>query len=241
MNIGAIIPARYDSSRFPGKPLARIAGMSMIERVYQKVRRSEKFDQIIVATDNKEIAAEVKRFGGNFSMTSPDCPSGSDRVWEVLEKSGLDAAINIQGDEPLISEKLISEIYTGLEERRASVVTAAYFNNSFNEFNSVNTVKTIIDKNGMALYFSRASIPSQDLSGFEGFFHHIGIYGYTREALSSFIHFPLSELELKERLEQLRFLDNGIDIYVLKTDYRSVSVDVPEDIGKIEKILRIIK
>jgi len=239
MNIGAIIPARYNSSRFPGKPLAKISGISMIERVYEQVRKSEKFSEIIVATDSEEIAGEVKRFGGKFKMTSPACSSGSDRVWEVLKNSDLDAVINIQGDEPLISEKLISEIYSKLEKGVDPVVTAAYFNNSFDDFNSVNVVKSVFSKNGRALYFSRSPIPEQDLSVFDGFYHHVGIYGYTKDALSAFIKLPISDIEVKERLEQLRFLDNGINIYVIKTDYRSVGVDVPEDIEKIEKILRI--
>lgn len=238
MNIGAIIPARYESSRFRGKPLAKISGISMIERVYRQVLKSEKFKEIIVATDSNLIAEEVEKFNGKFIMTSPDCSSGTERVWEVLKESNLDAAINIQGDEPLISEKLISEIYDRLEKGRDPVVTAAYFNESFDDFNSVNIVKSVFDINGNALYFSRSPIPGQQLSGFTGFYHHIGIYGYTRDALSSFFNLPPSKMEQTEKLEQLRFIENGINICVIKTDYRSIGVDVPLDINKIEKILK---
>ncbi len=238
MNIGAIIPARYNSSRFPGKPLVKISGISMIERVYRQVNSSEKFDKVIVATDSKKIAEEVERFGGQFQMTSEGCSSGTERVWEVMRESNLDAAINIQGDEPLISADLISEIYLELEEGLNPVVTAAYFNRSEKEFNSSNVVKSVFDKNGTALYFSRSPIPGQKLTGFTGFYQHIGIYGYTRSALSSFIELSPSDNEIKERLEQLRFLDNGIKIKVLKTGYRSIGVDIPEDIEKIEKLLK---
>lgn len=238
MNIGAIIPARYDSSRFPGKPLVKISGVSMIERVYRQVQGSGKFEEIIVATDSVKIAEEVEKFNGKYVMTSPGCSSGTERVWEVLKESRLEAAINIQGDEPLVSEKLISDIYNRLKYGVDPVVTAVYFNDSFEDFNSVNVVKSVFDVNGKALYFSRSPIPGQQISEFTGFYHHIGIYGYTRDALSSFFELPPSDMEKVERLEQLRFIDNGINIYVLKTNYRSIGVDVPEDVDKIEKILR---
>jgi len=238
MNIGAIIPARYNSTRFPGKPLAKIAGISMIERVYRHVSNCDKFKKVIIATDSKKIAEEVDRFGGQVKMTSEGCSSGTERVWEVLKESDLDAAINVQGDEPLISENLISEIYLKLKEGGNPVVTAVCFNKSEEEFNSVNVVKSVFDKNGSALYFSRSPIPGQQLTEFSGFYHHIGIYGYTRSALSSFINLSPSDNEIREKLEQLRFLDNGIKIRVLKTDYRSFGVDVPGDIEKIEKLLK---
>ncbi len=238
MNIAAIIPARYDSSRFPGKSLEKISGISMIERVYRQVQRSEKFKKIIVATDSNLIAREVERFKGQFIMTSSDCSSGTERVWEVLKKSDFDAAINIQGDEPLISEELISEIYDCLDGEVFPVVTAAFFNSSVDDFNSMNVVKSVFDTKGRALYFSRSPIPGQQISEFKGFYQHVGIYGYTRDVLSSFFSLPRSDMEKMERLEQLRFLYNGIDIHVLKTNYRSIGVDVPEDIKKIEKLLK---
>lgn len=238
MNIGAIIPARYDSSRFPGKPLVKISGISMIERVYRQVQRSEKFEEIIVATDSIEIAEEVEKFNGKFVMTSAECSSGTERVWEVLKNSNMESVINIQGDEPLVSEELISDVYNRLSQGMDPVVTAVYFNDSLEDFNSVNVVKCVFDVSGKALYFSRSPIPGQKSSEFSGFYHHIGIYGYTRDALSSFFELPPSDMEQMEKLEQLRFIDNCINIYVLKTNYRSIGVDVPEDVNKIEKILR---
>jgi len=237
MNIGAIIPARYKSSRFPGKPLARISGMSMIERVYRQTEKSGRFKKIIVATDNQSIADEVDRFGGYYEMTSEGCLTGTDRVWEVLKRSQLDGAVNIQGDEPLISEKLISAIHDELTRGENPVVTAAFRNDSTEDFLSPNVVKCVFDTSGSALYFSRSPIPGQQLSGFSGFFHHVGIYGYSRGALAEFISLPPSVHEKLEKLEQLRFLDNGIRISVIQTDYRSIGVDTPEDIKKIENII----
>jgi len=237
MNIGAIIPARYYSSRFPGKPLVKISGVSMIERVYRQVQKSERFKKIIVATDDLRIANEVKRFGGSALITSKNCTTGTERVWEVLKESDIDSVINIQGDEPLISELLISAVYDRLSTGKDSVVTAAFFNKSYEEYKSINIVKSVFDKNGKANYFSRSPIPYCDSSEFKGFYQHVGIYGYVRNALSLFVGFSPSQIELEERLEQLRFLDNGIDIHVLKTEYKSVGVDIPNDVYKIEKII----
>lgn len=237
MNIGAIIPARYNSSRFPGKPLAIISGISMIERVYRQAEKSGRFNKIIVATDNQSIADEVNRFGGIVEMTPEDCLTGTDRVWEVLKKSELDGAVNIQGDEPLISEDLISAIHDELTGGKTPVVTAAFHNNSEADFQSPNVVKCVFDSSGSALYFSRSPVPGQQLTGFSGFYHHVGIYGYTRKALAEFTALPPSRHEQMEKLEQLRFLDNGIRISVVQTEYRSIGVDVPKDIKKIENII----
>ncbi len=237
MNIGAIIPVRYYSSRFPGKPLVKISGISMIERVYKQVQKSGRFEKILVATDDLRIANEVKRFGGTAVITSKDCTSGTQRVWEVLKDSNFDSVINIQGDEPLISELLISAVYDRLSTGKDSVVTAAFFNESYDEYKSVNIVKSVFDKNGKANYFSRSPIPYCDSSKFKGFYQHVGIYGYTREALSLFVELSPSRVELEEKLEQLRFLDYGIDIHILRTEYRSIGVDIPSDVYKIEKII----
>ncbi len=238
MKIGAIIPARYDSSRFPGKPLVKIAGISMIERVYNQVVKANKFSDIIVATDNEEIEKEVKSFGGKVVMTSKSCLSGTERIVEVLDKIGFDAVVNIQGDEPLISEYLISDVYDSLKNGNGEVVTAAFFNNSTEDFADINTVKVIVDSQNRAIYFSRSPIPYMKPSDFDGFFQHVGIYGYTEKALRLFLDLPQSDLEKKEKLEQLRFIDMGLEIVILKTDYRSVGVDIPEDVKKIEQILK---
>ena len=237
MKIGAIIPARYNSSRFPGKPLIKISGISMIERVYNQVLKSKKFPEIIVATDSQLIETEVNRFNGKAVMTSSGCNSGTERIWEVMQTVDLDAVINIQGDEPLISAGLIADVADKLQTGRYPVLTASFFNSSYPDFISVNVVKVIVSSDGRALYFSRSPVPYARPDKFTGFDQHVGIYGYTRDSLKLFHSFQPSKLERAEMLEQLRFLDNGIDIHVIRTDYKSIGVDTPDDVKKIEKIL----
>lgn len=237
MNIAAIIPSRYDSTRFPGKPLVKICGMPMIERVYRQVEKSHKFSDIIVATDDRRIVKVVQGFGGEAVLTSRDHNSGTERLWEVMAKSDFDAAVNIQGDEPLIPAELIAELYDELDTGRHRVVTAAYFNTSRDDFLSDHVVKLVVNRNMQALYFSRSAVPFVKDADFKGFFQHIGIYGYTRAALETFIAMPGSELEKSERLEQLRFLENGIPIKVIRSRQSSFGVDVPEDLDKIEHLL----
>ena len=238
MNIAAIIPARFESSRFPGKPLVSIHGISMIERVYSQVKKSKKFTDILVATDNEKIAEVVNKFGGKFVMTSEKCGSGTERIWEVLKGSEYDAAINIQGEEARKKEKSLSDIYKNLSTGKFGVITAAFFNTSLEDYFSENVVKAVFDKNSKALYFSRSPVPFVKKDNFNGFFQHIGIYGYLRESIENFFNYHVSELEKFEKLEQLRFLDNAVNIKIIETDYKSFGVDVPEDVKKIEKFLR---
>lgn len=237
MKIAAIIPARYSSSRFMGKPLALIAGRPMIQRVYLQAAKCKQFSDVIVATDDERIADVVKGFGGHVVITSPHHGSGTERLWEVLENRDFDAAVNVQGDEPIISEKLLAHVCGELEIGRHNVVTAYYFNTSYDDYLSRNVVKVVMDNSLNALYFSRASIPSVEEENFTGFFQHIGLYGYSKKAVEMFIKFPASQLEKREKLEQLRFLENGIPIKVVQSRYRALGVDVPEDIKRIEKIL----
>jgi len=243
MKIAAIIPARYHSTRFKGKALVTIGGIPMIRRVYQQVEKSRRFppSHIIVATDDQRIASVVKAFGGNAVMTSPNHQSGSERMGEVLEKTpyrDFDAAINIQGDEPVISEKLISNLYDELETGRYDVVTPAYYNTSYEEYLSGSVVKVVFDNDFQALYFSRSPIPSVEQAAFKGFHQHIGMYGYLKDALQRFVNLPGSPLETTEKLEQLRFLENGIKIKVVITPYKSIGVDVPKDLDRVEKIIK---
>jgi 3-deoxy-manno-octulosonate cytidylyltransferase (CMP-KDO synthetase) len=236
MRIAAVIPARYQSSRFPGKPLARIAGCSMIERVYRQAAKAGGFAEIIVATDDPRIRDEVVGFGGNAEMTDNTIKSGTERVWAVIEKKDLDAVVNIQGDEPLIPEQLIAEVRRALAGD--AVVSAARHSASYDDFCSRHTVKVVCDERGRSLYFSRSPIPYSEIGSFNGFLQHIGIYGYSREMLRVFVSNGAAELEQRENLEQLRFLSLGQPIRVLLTDFVSHGVDVPEDIAKIERLLR---
>jgi 3-deoxy-manno-octulosonate cytidylyltransferase (CMP-KDO synthetase) len=236
MRIAAVIPSRYQSSRFPGKPLAKIAGKSMIERVYRQVAKAGCFADIIVATDDQRIFEEVARFDGNVVMTDNAIQSGTERVWAVIKDKDFDAVVNIQGDEPLISEKLICSVSQALV--RESIVSAARRNHSYDEFCSKNVVKVVCDHEDRALLFSRSPIPYTGRDCFSGFLQHIGIYGYTKDKLRIFIHGGVSELERSESLEQLRFLFLGQPMLILQTDFISHGVDAPEDIKKIEQLLR---
>ena len=239
MKIAAIIPARYHSTRFEGKPIVKIKGIPMIERVYRQVEASGKFlsAHIMVATDDQRIASVVDAFGGNVVMTSPRCSSGSQRLWEVVKNRDFDAVINIQGDEPIVPGELISALYDEVSSCKYDVVTPAYYSHSYEDYLSRHVVKVVVDQDFRALYFSRSPIPFMEKGNFTGFYHHIGMYGYLKESLKSFINLPASPLETREKLEQLRFLESGIDIKVIQSQYQSVGVDVPEDVEKIERIL----
>jgi 3-deoxy-manno-octulosonate cytidylyltransferase (CMP-KDO synthetase) len=240
MKIAAVIPARWQSSRFPGKPIARIAGKTMIERVYRQVAKAGCFSEIIVATDDERILAEIIAFGGNGEMTDPGINSGTERAWSVIKNKDFDAVVNIQGDEPLISDKLILQIHETLNQNIFAVVSAARFNRSYQEFCSSNVVKVILNKNKQALYFSRSPIPYCEKDRFEGFFQHIGIYGYTRQALEIYMTGEVPPMEKLEKLEQLRFLHLQQKMVIIPTEYESHGVDIPADIGKVEAILKEI-
>jgi 3-deoxy-manno-octulosonate cytidylyltransferase (CMP-KDO synthetase) len=239
VKIAAIIPARYHSTRFEGKPIVKIKGIPMIERVYRQVEASGKFlsAHIMVATDDQRIASVVDAFGGNVVMTSPRCSSGSQRLWEVVKNRDFDAVINIQGDEPIVPGELISALYDEVSSCKYDVVTPAYYSHSYEDYLSRHVVKVVVDQDFRALYFSRSPIPFMEKGNFTGFYHHIGMYGYLKDSLKSFINLPASPLETREKLEQLRFLESGIDIKVIQSQYQSVGVDVPEDVEKIERIL----
>jgi 3-deoxy-manno-octulosonate cytidylyltransferase (CMP-KDO synthetase) len=239
VKIAAIIPARYHSTRFRGKPLVKIKGIPMIERVYRQVEVSGKFSSthIMVATDDQRIASVVDAFGGNAVMTSERCSYGSERLWEVLESRDFDAVINIQGDEPIVPGELVAAIYDELSSCKYEVVTPAYYSDSYDDYLSRHVVKVVVNRDLRALYFSRSPIPFMEKKDFTGFHHHIGMYGYLKDSLRRFINLPSSPLEIQEKLEQLRFLENGIGIRVISSQYKSIGVDVPEDVERVEKIL----
>jgi 3-deoxy-manno-octulosonate cytidylyltransferase (CMP-KDO synthetase) len=238
MKIAAVIPSRFQSSRFPGKPLAKIAGKTMIERVYRQVEKARCFSEIIVATDDRRIFDEVVAFGGKAQMTGSAINSGTERVWSVLKKIDCHAVVNIQGDEPLISEKLLLQIYEALNKNIFAVVSAAFMNNSYRDFCSKNVVKVVFDDGHRALYFSRSPIPYCEKDLFKGFFQHIGIYGYTRSALEAYVKGKVTPMEKTEKLEQLRFLHMQLKIAIIPTEYESHGVDIPADIKKVAAILK---
>ncbi|MEK7707102.1 MAG: 3-deoxy-manno-octulosonate cytidylyltransferase [Verrucomicrobiota bacterium] len=244
MKIIGVIPARYASTRFPGKPLALIAGQPLIQRVVEQCRKAKLLSEVIVATDDARIADAAKKFC-RVEMTRADHPSGSDRIAEVAAGCQCDAVVNIQGDEPLIDPWVIDVVAKALADCEMS--TAATPIKHPAEYDNPNVVKVVVNAAGRALYFSRRTIPylreaasrsvSEQLAAFP-FLKHLGIYGYRRETLLRLVKFPVSPLEQAEKLEQLRALENGIQIAVVKVDYDSVGVDVPEDVKRVEAILK---
>ena len=243
MQIIGVIPARYASTRFPGKPLHLIAGKPLLQRVVEQCQQAKSLREVIVATDDERIRTAAAKFC-RVEMTRADHPSGTDRIAEVVARCACDAAVNIQGDEPLIDPKVIDAVAGALAGSEMS--TAATLIREAAEYDNPNAVKVVADAAGRALYFSRRTIPylrdaasrsvAEQLAAFP-FLKHLGIYGYRRETLLRLVKFPVSPLEAAEKLEQLRALDNGIAIAVVKVDYDSVGVDVPEDVKRVERLL----
>lgn len=233
-----IIPARYASTRFPGKPLAILAGKPMIQHVYEKALASCA-DKVVVATDDQRIADAVANFGGEAVMTSPDHPSGTDRIAEALCKLGgeYEVVINVQGDEPLIPTSVIDELIDVMKnDQNIPMATVAVPGNR--ETMTENNVKVVFGTDRKALYFSRSMIPFLRQGGSEcGVWLHWGIYAYRKEALEKFVTLPPGALENAEKLEQLRALENGISIYVVTSELQSIGVDTPEDLAAAEERL----
>jgi 3-deoxy-manno-octulosonate cytidylyltransferase (CMP-KDO synthetase) len=243
VKIIGIIPARYASTRFPGKPLALIAGKPLIQHVVERCQQANSLSEVIVATDDTRIW-EVAQSFCRAEMTASDHPSGSDRIAEVANRCTCDAVVNIQGDEPLIDPAVVDGVARALE--KAEMSTAAVVIQSVEEYDNPNVVKVVVSAAGRALYFSRRTIPylreaasrpvNEQLAAFP-FLKHLGIYGYRRETLLRLVKFPVSPLEQAEKLEQLRALENGIQIAVVKVNYDSVGVDVPADVKRVESML----
>jgi len=239
----AIIPARMGSTRFPGKPLASIAGKPMIQRVYERVCLAQSLDEILIATDSTEISTVMEKLGAKVVLTSPDCPTGLDRVIEASANYGdYTHVVNIQGDEPVIDPTTIDGVLSLFKEQPGcEISTAAIPFESDLDFKDENQVKVVFDKNQKAMYFSRSPIPfngfSQDKEQSRSF-KHLGIYAYTMKILKEIEHLKPCDIENMERLEQLRFLHHGISLYVYEAQSDSIGVDTPEDIQKVEKLLK---
>jgi len=234
-----VIPARYASERLPGKPLKKIKGVPMILRTAERCLRS-KADRVIVATDSQDILQVCETLDGlESTMSSPDLQSGTDRVAVVSKFSMEEIVINVQGDEPFIDPALIDMLIDDLEQNPDIMMnTAACLFASDEDPADTNMVKVVTDKNGYALYFSRACIPhDRDGASNVEYYKHIGIYGYRKEWLQKFASLEPSALEQAEKLEQLRAMEEGVKIKVIKTEYKPVSVDTEEDLKKAEEIL----
>ena len=240
-----IIPARYGSTRFPGKPLADIRGRSMIWHVYQRCLKAKSLDQLLVATDDRRICDHVRAFGGRVVMTSKKHRSGTDRIAEALEKfegrsPKYGIIINIQGDEPLIDPKAIDLLARAMAAgSRPQMATLVGCFNDIEDLSSPNTAKVVADERGNAMYFSRSVIPGRRESTIKlsKYLKHIGIYAYRRDTLLNLISWPQSFLEKSEKLEQLRALEHGVKIKLITTGYRPMAVDVPADLARIDEAL----
>src|SRR5260221_2058204 len=238
-----IIPPRYGSTRFPGKPLALIAGKPLIQHVVEQGQRTKSLSDVIIVPDDTRIW-EVAQHFCRVEMTSPDHPSGTDRIAEVVRRTDCEAVVNIQGDEPLMDLQVIDAVGQALTN--APMSTAATLIRDAAEYDTPNVVKVVVNSLGRALYFSRRTIPyvrdaaggsvAEQLAAFP-FLKHLGIYGYRRETLLRLVKFPVSPLEEAEKLEQLRALENGIEIAVVRVNYDSVGVDVPADVARVERLL----
>ena len=246
MRLIGIIPARYGSTRFPGKPLVMIAGKPLLQHVVERCQRASAIGGVIVATDDERIRAAAARFC-QVEMTSPDHPSGTDRIAEVARRCECDGVVNIQGDEPLMDAAVIDQVGRALAD--CEMATAATPLRDPAEYDNPNVVKVVVSASGRALYFSRRTIPClrdaagrsmpEQLAAFP-FLKHLGIYGYRRETLLRLVRFPVSPLEAAERLEQLRALEHDIPIAVVRVNYDSVGVDTPEDVARVEQMLRAV-
>lgn len=238
MKILGVIPARYASSRFPGKPLVDIMGTSMIMRVYQQAKKCSLLNDVIVATDDERILEHVHAHGGKAVMTSADHQSGTDRCREVLEKNtaDFDVVINIQGDEPFIDPAQIEELIQCFNDPQAQIASLIRKIADPGILFNPNKVKAVIDKNHFALYFSRHPIPFQknlpedQWLDAQSYFLHVGLYGYRSDVLKQISDLAVSPLEKSESLEQLRWLENGFKIKLSETQHEAIGVDVPEDL-----------
>ena len=238
MKIVAVIPARLGSTRLPRKPLREILGKPMIQRVYEAAHASG-LENVVVATDSSEIQELGKRLGMRVEMTSAECQSGTDRVREIARKIDADVYMNVQGDEPLARpehiQALVALMQRGDEVKVGTLKTPC----PTPDVHNPNSVKVVTDHDGRALYFSRATVPhDRDFAGDVKYFKHLGFYAYRRRTLEAFPTLPASALERIERLEQLRFLENGISVYVAETPFDTIGVDTEEDVKRVEDVLR---
>ncbi len=250
-----VIPARYASTRLPGKPLREICGKSIIFMVYEKAMLSRLKDAVIIATDDERIGNAGKAFGADVVMTSPNCKSGTDRCHEAIQGKDADIIVNLQGDEPFIKPDMIDMLFEAMTKEHLDMATLCTPIANEEEYSNPNTVKVVLDKSGFALYFSRSPIPYLRGQGFKEpriqgieqtqnsklktqncIYKHIGIYAFSRSFLEKYVSLEKSPLEEAESLEQLRVLENGYRIKVLLTDYNGFGIDTEEDLERAQSV-----
>ncbi|MFH1877845.1 MAG: 3-deoxy-manno-octulosonate cytidylyltransferase [Candidatus Omnitrophota bacterium] len=252
MKIVAVIPARWHSTRLKGKVLADINGKPMIQHVWEKVKRAHGVDQVVVAVDKERVYKTVQSFGGEAIFTSQEQPSGTDRIAEVASTIDADVYINVQADEPLVHPMMVDALAQVFEyERNIQMATLIKRIHRKEDIANPNVVKTVVDRKGFALYFSRSPIPyiRNTEEGGEGaeqkmldvsgrYFKHIGLYAYTKDFLFTYTNLPKSTLEIAEKLEQLRVVEHGYKIKTIETRYDTVGVDTQEDLDRVREIMR---
>lgn len=242
MNVIGIIPARFGSTRFEGKVLAKILGKPMIQRVYEEAKKSRMLEDLIIACDDERVEKAAKEFGAKVVLTAQAHTSGTDRLTEIVNDIDVKVIVNIQADEPLIHFTMIDEVSRALIEDSSLVMSTLIKKiKDKEEYLDPNVVKVVVDKNGFALYFSRTSIPfvrEQKSKDFSFAYKHIGLYAYTKDFLFTFKKLPVSQLENLEKLEQLRVLESGYKIKAIETKYDTIGVDTPQDLERVEQILR---
>ncbi len=235
MKVIALIPARYDASRFPGKLLQDLAGKPVIVRTYEATLQTNLFDEVFVVTDSRSIAESISGYGGKYIFSSRQHATGSDRIAEAAEQIEADIVINVQGDEPFVNKAVLSSLIDVLSQDTARQIDVASLVFPIDQPEAIanpNNVKVVMDKQDFALYFSRAPIPYPAAETKLQYYQHIGIYAFRKRALQAFAGLPADDLELTEKLENLRFLYHGMRVKMLKTNHKSIGIDTPEDLVK---------
>jgi len=237
MNIVAVIPARYAATRFPGKLMQMLGNKPVIRHVYVNVKKTGLFNDVFVVTDSDIIYNEITKNGGKAIMSKKEHESGSDRIAEAIAEMNVDIIVNVQGDEPFIKKEPLEKLVRLFDDQDVQVASLMR-KISKEEAENPNNVKVVTDHSGYALYFSRSIIPFQrDPGSAVDYFLHVGVYGYKKDVLMKFTHWPQSKLEKTEKLEQLRYLENGIKIKMAETDYNSIAIDTPEDLEKAKELI----
>ncbi len=238
MLVTALIPARYDATRFPGKLMQSLGGMSVIRRTYEAARNTGLFQDVIVATDSDEIEKEIRSAGGIVFRSKRPHESGTDRIAEAAEGLTTELIINIQGDTPFIKKDPLEKLIRLFTDDSVQVASMVQVLEKPEEIDDPNFVKVAMDRNNNALFFSRSRIPFlRDTNAPITYYEHIGVYAFRKQALLDFVHWPTGNLEAVEKVECLRFLENGVAIRMLTVDYLGVEIDTPEDLKKAEKLL----
>jgi len=241
MKIVAMIPARYDSTRFPGKLMKELGGKTIITRTYEAAKRTALFDEVYVVTDSEIIRNEIERIGGKAIMSKKEHECGSDRIAEAVEFMDIDIVVNVQGDEPFIKKEPLEallEVFTGNDAATIDLASLMQEVVDWEQITDPNLVKVVVDHKNFALYFSRSPIPyPRDKQSGVRYFKHIGVYAFRKQALLDFYKLPMRNLEATEKLENLRYLEYGKKIKMVETEFRGIGIDTPEDLEKARKLI----